>query len=220
MPYKRKYKKRYTRKKTAKPKGMGDYTVAEVANAAMQGVQTIKRLINVEIKFHDVDGSVSSKNATSDVTALNSIAQGDTNNTRDGNIIKPQSLSLKGRIITGADASETVRVLIVKMRNDNGVTPTIGDILETEDTLSPYNDSERNRFTVLFDRRFVLHAIIASSNHEVLFSYGNEMTGHTRYVDGAATFETGGIYVMTVSTKGTSNFPLLTWTSRFKYTDN
>jgi len=94
MPYKKSYNRR--------PKGRpyGRYvkhagTALDYSIKALTIARGIKKMINVEYKFHDVQLTSVALPQTPLITQLTNIAQGDTDQTRDGAQVKLTRLSIK-----------------------------------------------------------------------------------------------------------------------------
>ncbi|MEO5351396.1 MAG: hypothetical protein H7836_17405, partial [Magnetococcus sp. YQC-3] len=135
-------------------KGAG--SALKVAHQAYSMARVVASIVNSERKYFD--SSVAwDTNTTASVTCLTSMAQGDTNVTRNGNSIALKSLQIHGywQGDTGVP-SEQVRIMIVR-DNDNlgGTAPVITDVLEGSGVLQLRNKNTPKRFTMLYDKIFV-----------------------------------------------------------------
>lgn len=91
------------------------------------------------------------------------IAQGDTDQTRDGDTLKWIGKMHVRLGLVCADTTNVVRIIIFQWHptSDNAPTPDVQDILAigpsgSPDTLSHYNHDERQNFRVIFDKAYSL----------------------------------------------------------------
>ncbi len=132
MPYKRKYKKKYYPKKSYNntnyyPRATSAIGVASKALVLAYG---IKRLMNVEFKFHDVQLNGTNVSTSPLRIELTNIPQGDTSTTRDGAQVKLTSINIKYFIQSYIDDVVTlVRVILVQDRQTNQALYNIADLL-------------------------------------------------------------------------------------------
>lgn len=113
---------------------------------------------NGELKYLDT-GISAGMNSTGSVTALNLLAVGDDNTTRDGRQITAKSVHIQGFIQPEDQTvnSQLVRWLLVWDSQPNSSTiAAIGDILVTATSISHTNLNNRERFTILRDQRFAV----------------------------------------------------------------
>jgi hypothetical protein len=198
-----------------------------LAKRTAVGLNEIRKLINVEHKFVDVnDTSASTRNGT--VTLLSPIAQGDNISEREGDSIKVQSLELYGGVFRdpASTSNEGVRVLIVRDLQNAGAAPTAADILQAVGTAyAPYqaidflNGSDLNkRFTIVYDElTFVdtyhpTQMLSMKTNHDChVFFRG---TGSTVASSG------NGTYFLVVVSDAATNSANFYFSSRLRFTDN
>ena len=104
MPYSRRRnayrKKRYNKSAWYDRK----YSTLDLAKKSWAAVKYLKSVINVEKKKHDTSSSGSISSAGG-IQLLSNIAQGDTDQTRDGNSIKMQSMLLRATFTLNASAT-------------------------------------------------------------------------------------------------------------------
>ncbi len=187
-------------------------------------VRSLKRLINVEFKFHDVQLTSVAISITPGIVQLSNIAQGDTDVTRDGSQLKVLSIQLAYQIIAHASSTRTfVRVLLVKDKQTNQAIYEASDLLSdvtTQDSIvSPYNRDNRRRFTVLYDK---VHTFSEGGSQLVKFGRKFRQDQMLRYdaTVGDITDLTQSSYsLMTISNEST-NTPVLTVFNRLNYVDN
>lgn len=127
-----------------------------------------KRILNMkleeELKFKDVlinTTMLSNAAPPATVILLNGMAQGDTRNTREGDLVRATSVQFKLEVRTNNLELGAVayRILLVWDKQANGVAPTVANVLDnsviTLITTSPYNmDNVPNRFKILYDKSF------------------------------------------------------------------
>lgn len=115
-----------------------------------------------ERKFDHVTGNTGTYSPF--VIDLSAISQGDTVNTREGDVVTPISFNMKYRVIrdSGVTAAtpDTVRCIIAQWHPDTALSgsPAITDILEDGSAAgfleSPYklNRNKRSMYTIVYDR--------------------------------------------------------------------
>lgn len=218
----RTYKKKTTyRRKSVPASNLSKVTVAEVANAAWSGVKAIKKLINVEIKDYSLIGFTTSTNSSGQLINLSEIPQGDGAGSRDGDSVKPQYFKGNFTVYNHASANlfTQFRVIIFKHKQANGTTPAVTDILETPTCFQLTKRTEEYRFTILYDNCFIMKPPYSGSKDIVNFKVRVPMEGHIKFVTGATTYESGGLYMLLLADQAT-NTPSLYYNTRLTYTDN
>ncbi len=122
-------------------------------------INKLARIINQrEIKFIDraVDDPTISQTGTVQ-TQLFTIPQGDGPSTRDGRKIVLTSMQWQGTVNIVAtsvpgEASDTVRMLVLKDKQTNGALPSVTDILVNANWEAFKNLVNKNRFVTLIDK--------------------------------------------------------------------
>lgn len=232
---------RPTRPRFRQPKGWRGITVGTAADYGYKAYQMAKglvRLINVEEKIFDVDGTATGTElqTTPTVVNLSNIAQGTDFFNRVGNSIRPQTFrfafSCAGNV---NNPGHMVRLLVVQDKENQGVDPTMGDVLAglSQPILAPLNPETKQRFRILVDRAIAFTqpspGVAASGTSTTYIPerkqpeiYDMRLSGHIRYDDTAgadASNLEGALFLMAVSTDA-SNGPSLRYTSRLTFTDN
>lgn len=190
-------------------------------------VSSLKNLINVEFKNHDVEVNTGTDaNDAGDITALNQVNQGDGTESRDGSQFRMKSLEMRYTMkLDPNDTEDRVGRVIIFLDNDpNGSTPNFSDLLDdtTVPTLSPRNLDNRHRFIFLYDKIFDLcqngqtsftDKIYMPLDHKVLF------TGATAT---AANGKKNLLYACFMSDypNASANDPDYRYHSRIRYIDN
>lgn len=101
------------------------------------------------------------------------ITQGDSVNTRTGNIINPTSLMVKLHLNPDVDNANATRIRIVAFwdRQVNGVTPTLvsvnNGVLDnttiTDTTITPRNYNTIDRYKIFYDKMITFNPILAET---------------------------------------------------------
>jgi hypothetical protein len=196
----------------------------------------ISTLINVEEKVHDVDGtSGTTVTTTATVVNLSNIAQGSDYFNRIGDSILGQSMEFRARVVGNtASPRHVIRILLVADREQNGTDPVIGEVLQagTSPVIQPYNVFYTSRFNVLYDELVHLNNAVGLatggtsttylSDQEHLPMMARKWNRHVKY-DAAAAADASNrenaLYLMAISADATDG-PSLTYTFRFRFTDN
>jgi hypothetical protein len=204
---------------------------------AYEMAKQIVRLINVEEKIFDVDGTGSAQVVTSTpfIANLSNVAQGTDYFNRTGDSIKPLTLRFAYNSVgSSAAVGNMLRIIVVQDRENQGVDPVMGDVLAGLSTpiLAPPHPLYKQRFKILFDD------MVAFTNYPDLASSGTstayvperkkpvvvevKLTGHIHY-DATAGADAsnleGAIFLMAASLDA-SNGPSIRFTSRLVFTDN
>ena len=190
-----------------------------MASKALGIAMGLKKLINVERKFHDVD-IADTPTSSGTVLNLSNIAQGDDSDDRTGNSIK--AVSLTGRWSAEMHASATFttfRMIIFRDNEQNGSDPTPANVLEQVSTRGNLNKDSYGRFTVLRDWYIGLHADARDAH---VAKFYKELNHHIYYSGTTATDASnrkGALYVLMLSSEAT-NVPSIAGRIRLRYIDN
>lgn len=196
----------------------------QVATKALSTAYAIKKLLNVERKYLSVYNT-STPATTPTIIFLTGSAQGDTQNSRQGNSIKMSSISMKLQFLLNASATTTfIRVILFKDKASNGVVPTHQELLESTDSqpwyIANYNpDNCPTRFKVVSDSTHILEA---NGNTGKQYSKYFKVNTHVKY-DGTGSTQaeatTGHYYLLVVSDEVT-NVPTIRNNLTLRYIDN
>lgn len=193
---------------------------ANAGRQAMRDVNSLRRFINAEFHYNDVNATISAT-TTYSIILLNGLSLGDTSTTRTGQSIKMDRLDL--RFYAEANATtilNLVRVIVVYDKQSNAASMTSADLLVSTNPNSPYTFGSQNRFTPLYDENFALNyngtGIITKSltlpaNQHVTYSTSNAGT--------IADIITGGLFLL-VASRDLANPPSFTYYSRLWFVDN
>lgn len=122
-----------------------------------RSIRNINKRLTSEVKKHDTNVVDATIDVAGTVTALTSIAQGDTVATRTGNQVQGKYLTFRGSITTGTAITDLspVRMIIVQdTQMTPGTAPTVAQILEATAVNSLYNRANVGRFNIIYDRMF------------------------------------------------------------------
>lgn len=227
MPYKKTYtKKRYTKKRY---NGQHKYIryaggAMDVASKALTVAYGIKRLVNVEYKFHDVTLTLTTVAQTPIITQLTNIPQGDTDISRDGAQVKLVRINVKYLINSHVDALFTqIRCMLVHDRQTNqaiySATDLLSDITGSDAIVSLLNLDNKYRFQVLYNKVHTLSNVgRTSSAHQV----SKELSMKLRYdasTPSIADLTSSSLSWIFISNHATTS-PEVTFFSRVRYIDN
>ena len=193
-------------------------TALGIASKALATALMVKKLVNVERKYHSpsLNTTISS---TGNVSGnLLNIPQGDGSGNRDGQSIRITSFQMKGTVKMNASATSSVvrLMLVADLRSENS-TPNITDILETASPSSLISHIAAGQFLVLKDWRFALND---NGNQTKVINYYQKMDKVLKYAGGTTGApENYNLVLVKVSDEAT-NVPTLDAHFRFRYIDN
>lgn len=219
MPYRKSYSKKYKRP-GYKACGRMVYGDAKKALIVAKGV---RRLLNVEIKNHDIQQNLVSITAVPLIVQLSNIDRGDTTNTRDGAQCKMIGLDINYFLLTNATLPRTtVRIMYVLDKQTNQAIYVNTDLLEDvtiqDNIVSSRNLNNKHRFQVLYDRHHMLSlanptvVVRKYIKKDVLLRYDN--TGN-----GIADLTQNSISQIIMCNE-TANTPFITSFTRLRFVDN
>lgn len=155
---------------------------------------------------------------TGTVIALTNIVQGDDDRQRQGLAIKAKSLLIRYNIEMNASAlNTTLRLAVVRDNQQiSDGTPTWTNIFRATDTNTPLNEAQAGRFTVLYDRKYVLNQGSYELRHGKMFRKLNHSVRYNGV--GSGDIQKGGLYLAVLADQPT-NLPTLSYYSTLAYTD-
>ncbi len=175
-------------------------------------------LMMSEKKYHNASQSPTQEDYAWGVANLSSVAQGDGDTTRDGDVIRGRYLDIRyGWIVS--DATNFTRLVILRWKSNTTITAAQ---VFTQDShantvMSEYHHDNRKLFDILHDRTYALStagpacarctARIPLKNKEIQFEAAS-----TTYVK-------GGIYLFAASDSGAASHPTLQFRSRIHFSD-
>lgn len=216
--------RRRTKAKKSKRMQVADYAgdAYSLAKRTAQGLNYLRKLINIETKYFDVLPANFTVNSTGVVTPLNLIPQGLNISDRVGDSIKIQHI--RYRLVITSDPTAivtTVRFLIVRDLENAGATPSTTDILESANVVAQPNFiNTRTRFSILVDEHIALDIDgISASVHAASMAHA----GHIRFrgtAGAAASQAQGALFFLVLSSQAALLLPTITFASRLEYTDD
>lgn len=194
-----------------------------MAKRTANGLNEIRKLINIEEKALDVSQSSFAFDTTGTVVPVSQIIQGLDYNNRVGDSLKMQSILFNYRVFRAVGATTSVvRVLLVRDLDCQGALPTTANILQNvgsaQAPTTPINWLNRKRFAILYDN------LTAVTTTDIGFTDSIRMAheGHILYLGtaaNAASMGKGSLFVVVVSDE-TSNTPSIAFQTRIVFTDD
>ncbi len=226
MPYKKYSKFRNKPRKYNKTSRYLGYagSAASTAVKALVIAQGIKKLMNVEFKFHDLGLSFTTIDDAGRFMQLTNVAQGDTDQTRDGAQIKITRINIKGWIAASPTSDNTImRIILVQDKQTNQAAFTLADLLSltviNDNIISPLNLDNKYRFRVLYNRVFTFNN---TGNQTKSFEINKELNMRIRFDASTSTIAdlTSNSLTLVLLSNKTINHPSITFLSRIRYVDN
>ncbi len=228
MPYKRRYNKprykhkRYTKSRTGRYIGYAGSAVS-IASKALALSYGIKKLMNVEFKFHDVVQTDTAQNQTASIIQLTNIPQGDTSETRDGAQVKLTRLQIKYTISAGTADVTFVRCIVVHDSQTNQAIYGIADLLQdttaSDSIVSMLNLDNKYRFSILYNK---VHSFSNTGNKAVYKEFMKDLDMRIRFdasTPSIADLTSSSLSIVFIANIG-SNTPSITLFARVRYVDN
>ncbi len=220
MPYKRRFRKRYRRRKKYGYFGRA----GNDAKSAMRMAGKALSLINVEYKNLDTQLTSQAQSDTPTITQITNMNRGDTTNTRDGSSVKFVQLYMRGFVRINASATRTgFRILVVLDRQTNQAVYAIADLLQdvsnADGLVTPLNLDNKFRFHVLYDKLMFLDSNGVESKQ---FKFFKKVQLKCRYDGDAGTIAdltSKSLSIVTLSDEAT-NTPVVTLNMRLRFVDN
>lgn len=206
MPYKKSNRGRRKRR-TAKP----------TKNFARKVLKVVKR--TQEKKFYPFANSttVSSVGYLLDLTT---IPQGDTDTTRDGDMLRVSSIQVNFAW-AAADAYNICRMVMFQWMpaSSPGSPPALADIFAdtTNAVISTFAHDTRKSYRILLDRTCVVDA---DDPMKICKMYVYKKFMRNIQYAGGTTTGRGNIYVWLVTDSGAVTHPAVTWSGKTNFTDS
>lgn len=154
------FKKRTFKKRTFKRKPKGQLVTKQFLRSVMKH--------QTELKYQVSNLNETTTAGTGAIAKIMTIAQGDTDSTRDGDALFIKGLRINGRVkfnnAMGALLTQYVRLLVFQWFPDDGTAPTVANILNTTGTdsesLYGITNMDRNdQYKILFDRTYEVDSV-------------------------------------------------------------
>lgn len=208
-------------------------TALSVANQAYKMAQTVASIVNSEKKYHDTTVLQYPDSAASSTNVLSSMAQGDTNITRNGNSIALKSIHLRLDLQFDPTTApnEVMRIsLVLDKDNNSGSAPTYTDVYESLNVLAHRNKLTTGRFDVLKDFTVPCETNKATQFFEFYHAFpmmrnqnGNKTRSEHCYFDGATgnDYTRGHLFLIIVGNTATASTTSTVYgRARMRYYDN
>lgn len=184
-----------------------------------------KGITGKEWKNHDLFDSEDGVDDSGVVIPLTYISQGNTSETREGLIIKLQSIQMKMQIENdAAQVNKTLARWMIFFDTENtGTLPTVSEVLENNSPLGMRDhQTAKTRFIILKDKTFILNPQFSGQIIGRFYKYYKKFKGRRCFYLGsaadAASQGKGGLYLLLISTLA-ANGPDVDYSFRIKYTD-
>ncbi len=189
---------------------------------ALQIAVATQKLLNVEYKFlaQGVSGTASS---TPTVQCITCMAQGATDQTRNGNKIKLVSMRVQGKLTQHETATQSgMRMVIVRDNMGSTTPPVIGDIWDSAadfDNNRPRSPSAQKmaRFTLLMSQFWMLND---NGQQQGVIDYYKKIGSHVTFTGPNATDEGKGSLWLIVGSNEATNTVAIFADVIVRYIDN
>lgn len=156
------------------------------------------------------------------IISFSTMAQGlDYAQNRIGDSIKLQRIEARYRIAMATTATKTFgRVIYFRDLDGYGTAPSVTDVLETADVLSPYKFLNSERFSILYDELLCLSST-GDASEVATINMNHE--GHIKYLGTTATAASNGkgsLYFLILSNETGTNVPTFAHNERIYFTDD
>jgi len=203
------YKKRYNYRKRRYNYNKTTYYKANKALSLARKAQSQK-----ELKWLETDQSYTVTNVGR-IQNIFVLPVGDTNNTREGNVVYPTSVNFKGVLTMNASTTGTVFRIIV-FRWLTGAPPSlVTQILNTTNIEAFKSDSDRYLSDILFDRTYTVSVGTSPVRY---IKFKRKCKGLTAFQDGTNVSNKNGYNILFISDEDT-NLPTINYTTRIYFKD-
>jgi len=207
MVYKKRYgKKKYYKKRYSKKRGPSKrYAKAIVQKAA-------------ESKYGDTDWSSVNITDTGGIYHLSALSEGDTEQTRTGEIISPKSLTYR-ILVRGVGIYTVLRMIIFTWTESSGSTPTLANVLDSVQPLAMMNNTNKLTCRVLRDKTFTLETESGCGQKFIKGFINLKGKRDMTFYGTSSSPRANHLFILFISDGVVDNYPYLTGTARFRFTD-
>ncbi len=199
--------------------------VAGDAQKALRIAKSVKALLNVEVKNHDVQLTSDVITDAIGITQLSNIPQGDGTTARDGNQCKMIGYEFNYAIQQSASATtaDFVRVMLVLDKQTNQAIYLAADLLDDitnlDSIVTPRNLNNMRRFTVIYDRVHTFSK--GGSNGTVVKKYFKKdiLLRFDASTSAIADMTSNSLSLLTVASTA-ANDPIMHFFGRLRFVDN
>lgn len=183
-----------------------------------------------ELKYVDVATADYAGDTTGSVTALNLIAVGDDNTTRDGRQVMIKSLQVRG-IVKSQDnhvnAGGARIIFVWDNANNSGGIATIAQIMTAVNANSFPLVDNANRFTILSDQYYAMGAYNTTATTATsaapfpvsLYKKINQITQYSGTTAAIGSIQNGALLMVTVGTQAAADGATFSVATRVRFTD-
>ncbi len=207
MPFRRNVRKVFRRRRF-KPRSSGA--------KALHMVRKLTQAVEKKAHTLSVNGTIPT---TGTIDHLTAIAQGDTNQLRDGNQLHCIYVGGRLQMAQASAASRTfVRVMLVQDRQQIAdATPAVTSVLQASTVQAFLNTNSVGRYKVLYDK---VISLSDSGVTNVFRKINISMNSNIRYNGtGVGDIQKNGIFLILIGNEGT-NLPSITSSWRVRFTDS
>lgn len=187
----------------------------------------------VELKYCDLPGATYLADTTGSVTALNLIAVGDDNTTRDGRQVTIKSVQFRGTLVPVDNTTLPAKcrlMLVWDNAVNSGTIATVAQILNAASAAAfPLIDNQ-NRFTVLVDRSYVVGGVsdvatqaysMSPACHNVeIYKSINAITQYSGTTAAIGSIQNGALLMLTIGDKAAGAGGAFLGATRVRFTDD
>ncbi len=223
---KRQNRQRMRKTARGEPDSVGKYfgDAWSLAKRTAVGLNEIRKLINIEEKDLETIQASVAFDTTGTIYSLSTVAQGTDYNTRVGDSIKMQRITVRYRLFKNSSATASMcRVILFRDLDGYGTAPTTADVLQTVGSatapLTPPDFLNRKRFAIIRDELVDLNST-GDSSYSGVWDLAHE--GHVLYLGttaAAASNGKGSVYMLALSDEAT-NTPTIAFSARIVFTDD
>lgn len=126
-----------------------------------------------------------------------------------------------------SDATNAVRIMLVRHVDSGGAYPVLTELLTNGSNVDPslistYNDSKKEKYTVLYDKLHLMTLAGDSSTAQGSLYHTCNLPVKKNSDNGAdgSYFEDGSLYIVAFSDSSAATHPNISWLTRVGFTDN
>lgn len=183
--------------------------------------QYVKRQIRKqqELKYYSNSGNVT-VDYSGAVYPLTNIPQGDSDTARDGDAFIPTSIQLRYNV-TVADATNLVRVMVVRYNNYISGDISVNSVLQTigsfEAPITAYSFDNRQNFTVIYDKCHALDTYNSIQSVDLSLPLAKKTV---QYAAASSTAGTNRYWLLVISDSAAATHPSIKYYIRVQFTDS
>lgn len=221
MPYVRRRRYRRGYRRVYRRSRSSPITYGAIGRKIWSDVNRLKRFVNTEKKYLDVNASSQTMTNTGTLALLNGLALGSSASARLGQSIKMFDLFINGHIaINTASTAVQVQVLVLLDTQANAAAPSITNVFTSAEPTALRLIGTGVRFRILMRRRLTLSI---NGTESVQFKRRIPLGQHVRYNSlnngTIADINTNSLYFFYSSDQGV-NYPTITYYARMRFIDN